>query len=1055
MKKIKNSFLFLIVMLCISIIIPTIGVSAASEKESEIEPYIIVSLGDSYGSGEGVDPFYDHDLPPSERVKSEDWIAHRSKNSWAGKLTVPYLEYPLYEYKDKYWFFKAISGAKTAEITGIGVYWNDTALRKEYCVYDDSDNLSSLAISRRTKYTGTKNISPEISIFDELEYGSVRYVTISIGGNDAQFVSVLKKAIMGSSYWSFNSVEEFIADFYVNNDEKINAIMDSMVNTYRAIQKAAGPQATILATGYPTLFYEEKTIDVFSLIEQEEAKTINEAVRDFNRRMEERINKCREDEGIDIWYINVADDFKGHEAYSPDPYINPFMLSTNTNGQDIDQSNFISQYSFHPNNEASEIPGGGIEVYRRCVQKMIDTLEETRKQPALPQKTENILSSPATNLLAYAGTEVEIKPGETVNWDIDFDGIIDTLSYSANALSIDFGNEMESLHGVLDFSTGPAIVMCFQNKNHLILCARSAFDSKYEGWITIFWNKPVPSDASFTELKLEDVMGLTSSIGQYEDRWVTVIENETGMYRGIFSFPEEIVQLAKSIASDNGKSDSYPSFPIPYSNLGMCTYIGMVPRDDGLGQDLVINRTCPSSWGYIEEPCQVFAQYEVQETGQAIANRVWIESNPLYMVEESDIDPNKITLITDSTESPNRTYADYMVEGERLEEEALNAAKFYWAQASTPSLVNYEQQMILSPDSILDYEYDILLGSLEDLWFFLDALLPDTAAVDTTKLTLALDAYKAALKLNPSDQTATDAIQRVEAELQWGKPSKAECHDTIRNMHFIATYTYDANGLPTQIYIENTAIPGDGMLISYEYNEDGLETYFTITSTTDDAYYFRKTGYDQAGNITYLFLGIPGDWDDLLVPYTWEYDSTGHITKATIFSYDGTEEYDSLTYVWNGDRLQEVDISGVEQIKCTYSEVNGTILMNTEDYYDDESPSIQTEQAFSALLNADGSLAEIDIIQPIFGDNQRIKYSYHDQPQSIAAINILEDEEWTTEIYYDSYGRREKFKYALEGYEEKYQGTFEYTFDNLGRRISGHLYITDLSEMTISFDYVR
>ncbi|MBR5701418.1 MAG: hypothetical protein IKX47_03040, partial [Oscillospiraceae bacterium] len=83
------------------------GLAASGEKTVEIEPYIVVSLGDSYASGEGVEPFYDQKLPIEQRVDSEDWIAHRSENSWAGQLTVPYLNGTLADHKDKFWYFKA------------------------------------------------------------------------------------------------------------------------------------------------------------------------------------------------------------------------------------------------------------------------------------------------------------------------------------------------------------------------------------------------------------------------------------------------------------------------------------------------------------------------------------------------------------------------------------------------------------------------------------------------------------------------------------------------------------------------------------------------------------------------------------------------------------------------------------------------------------------------------------------------------------------------------------------------------------------------------------
>ena len=355
-------------LFCALFVLQTAGTPASAEEGEEIVPYIVVSLGDSYASGEGVEPFYDQELPIAQKVNSEDWIAHRSEESWAGKLRVPYLNAPLSAYKDldqyQYWYFKAISGAKTAEITGIGVYWDNTALRKKCYQIDAEGNLIA---------SGIKELPPQIDVFKQLEYGSVRYVTLSIGGNDAQFVPVVKKAFLGSMYLNFNSVGSAIDDFYKNNDEKIKIIMRSLTNTYREISKAAGPQATILVTGYPRLLDE----DSFHLVISEmEARKVNTAVMTLNAYIEKTVRECRENDDIDIWYIDVAERFNGHAAYSDDPYIFDIELNLGPFGltQDINHKDFPSSYSFHPNLK-------GIEVYRDCVQKKINELEENRPKP--------------------------------------------------------------------------------------------------------------------------------------------------------------------------------------------------------------------------------------------------------------------------------------------------------------------------------------------------------------------------------------------------------------------------------------------------------------------------------------------------------------------------------------------------------------------------------------------------------------------------------------------------------------------------------------------------
>ncbi|MBQ1392315.1 MAG: hypothetical protein IIY81_02020, partial [Lachnospiraceae bacterium] len=55
------------------------------------EPIIVVSMGDSYSSGEGIEPFYGQkendnpngkDLSRFAKIDNDDWLAHRSMYSW-------------------------------------------------------------------------------------------------------------------------------------------------------------------------------------------------------------------------------------------------------------------------------------------------------------------------------------------------------------------------------------------------------------------------------------------------------------------------------------------------------------------------------------------------------------------------------------------------------------------------------------------------------------------------------------------------------------------------------------------------------------------------------------------------------------------------------------------------------------------------------------------------------------------------------------------------------------------------------------------------------------
>ena len=397
---IKAAFCTVLAALCVLFSLNVSHGSTKIEKLSD-DPYIIVSMGDSFASGEGVEPFYDQELPVHQKIKSADWITHRSKNSWSGKLRVPYLDRPLSAHKGSYWFFVANSGAKTADILGKEdkdvtwhVAWEESCLNKTYKIYN-AGGYSTISDTVKLDY--------QLKILEDLPYGSVRYVTISIGGNDAQFATVLEKVIKGSNYLKINSVESFLDDFYKDDNKKVKEIMSRLVVTYEKIWEKAGPQATILVAGYPKLIdtrgYATLTIPngslaanisgafskrngknaEFGIIDVSEATKVNDAVVDFNQYIEDTVKELA-DKGMNIKFVDIMTPFDGHEAYSDDPYINPLYLHKVTYpdnpetdyrgpyGEDYDQTTPQSNYSFHPNIK-------GIEAYRQAFQDAIDQCE--------------------------------------------------------------------------------------------------------------------------------------------------------------------------------------------------------------------------------------------------------------------------------------------------------------------------------------------------------------------------------------------------------------------------------------------------------------------------------------------------------------------------------------------------------------------------------------------------------------------------------------------------------------------------------------------------------
>ena len=155
---------------------PMITVNVHAETATE-GSRVMVSLGDSYSSGEGIEPFYGQNESTADKVKNQDWLAHRSEKSWPGRLTLEGVNGSMSQNRNDNWFFVATSGATTDNLTH--------TQRKDY----DIDGKK-----------GSRYIDKQLDVFKELGDKKAEYVTVSIGGNDAQFTDVITKAALSFSF---------------------------------------------------------------------------------------------------------------------------------------------------------------------------------------------------------------------------------------------------------------------------------------------------------------------------------------------------------------------------------------------------------------------------------------------------------------------------------------------------------------------------------------------------------------------------------------------------------------------------------------------------------------------------------------------------------------------------------------------------------------------------------------------------------------------------------------------------------------------------------------
>lgn len=300
---------------------------------------IVVSLGDSYSSGEGIEPFYGQENDLSVKVADPDWLAHRSEQAWSGQLSVPGIGL-LSEHRNENWFFVASSGAETKHLI--------TPQEKEYS---------------KLSYSGKAYIPAQLEIFEKLDGQDPDYVTLTLGGNDVGFVETIVEAAKTDTYTN----PCYLPDKLMLALDKVREggeIRNNIKEAYHNIANCSGSQTNIIVAGYPKLF--DSDGGMYGVFSKSEAKMINSCVSIFNNVIEEIVYECVNEDGMNIYFVSVEDAFDGHGAYSNDEYINGVIPLWKP--EDLKDFQLFSAYSMHPNEK-------GARVYADCVQAKIDEIE--------------------------------------------------------------------------------------------------------------------------------------------------------------------------------------------------------------------------------------------------------------------------------------------------------------------------------------------------------------------------------------------------------------------------------------------------------------------------------------------------------------------------------------------------------------------------------------------------------------------------------------------------------------------------------------------------------
>ena len=363
------------------------------------DPMIIVSMGDSYSSGEGISPYYGQDKPLEEKIKDLDWLARRSQAGWPALLEVPGYPGIMADYRQTgkssascQWYFVAAGGAITSD-----VYLTEKSV-SAYKAVPGSSGVTYRSYSTK--------LPTQISIFDEID-GDVDYVTITIGGNDINPVSLVKSVMTSSPYLGDMAIDEKMEGMW----GELDTLKERLKTVYTKISEAAGPQAAILVVGYPAILdaYGNK-----AFYRAQDAEAFNKNVSRLNDEVENLVDACRE-KGMNIHFVSVEEAFDadgGHLAFSSNPWISGIIGGGLA--EELYDNSFISGSSIHPN-------ALGAKAYAECVNAKIRELEALKEKTTLTVKARNLFDR--TKGVSFADIIISDESGKTVLADkADEDG---------------------------------------------------------------------------------------------------------------------------------------------------------------------------------------------------------------------------------------------------------------------------------------------------------------------------------------------------------------------------------------------------------------------------------------------------------------------------------------------------------------------------------------------------------------------------------------------------------------------------------------------------------
>lgn len=161
---------------------------------------------------------------------------------------------------------------------------------------------------------------------------STRLVTLTIGGNDLGFSSIVAQCLLPTDCTESDLADEVRAG--------LTTIGPKLVNTYERVRAGMDPAGYLVVAGYPHLFVTGADADCKPFISSHEASWIDSLVDSGDAKIAAAVRAARRHSG-NVSYVNVVDAFAGHELCSDDQWLYGIHPA-------FDEGLNLIQGSYHP-----------------------------------------------------------------------------------------------------------------------------------------------------------------------------------------------------------------------------------------------------------------------------------------------------------------------------------------------------------------------------------------------------------------------------------------------------------------------------------------------------------------------------------------------------------------------------------------------------------------------------------------------------------------------------------------------------------------------------------